>query len=208
MTAGRQATEYFFNLSLFLFVTTGFIAVSSTGKLDTPTVLIVAAAIGLRGLAFLGLSNFRLSAETVRSLTVGYILFYVIDYFLVSGNFVSATGHLLFFLLVMKLFSATTNRDYLYLGVIAFMEMLLAAILTISALFFGVFAVFLLFGIATFTSFEIKRGFDLTAGTNARSAEISSSAGAFQRGLGFTAAFVTVGVLIAGAVLFFPMPRY
>src|ERR1022692_3869358 len=121
MTTGFQAIEYFFNLSLFLFVATGFIAVASTGKLDTATVVLVAAAIGLRGLDFLGLTRFRLDARTVRGFTIAYFVFYALDFFAISGNFVSATGHLLFFLLVMKMFSAETNRDYLYLGVIAFM---------------------------------------------------------------------------------------
>jgi protein-glutamine gamma-glutamyltransferase len=206
--SGKQAINYFFDLSLFLFVTTGFVAVASTGKLDTPTVVLVAAAIGLRGLAFLGLSRFRLQANTVRGFTIAYFVFYAVDYFAISGSFVSATGHLLFFLLVMKIFSAETNRDYLYLGLIAFMEMLLAAILTIGALFFGLFAIFLLFGIATFTSFEIKRGFDLTSDTGTRAAEISSNSKAFQRSLGISASFVTLGVLVAGGVLFFIMPRF
>ena len=208
MTAGRQATDYFFDLALFLFVATGFVSVAATGKLDAATVLVVSAAIGLRGLAFLGFTRLRLSAETVRICTSLYILFYAGDYFLISLSFVSATGHLLFFLLVMKMFSAETNRDYLYLGVIAFMEILLSAILTINAMFFALFAVFLLFGIATFTSFEIKRGFDVAAGAKARSAEISGSPHTFQRGLATTAGFVTIGVLIAGAALFFTMPRF
>jgi hypothetical protein len=208
MTTGRQAIDYFFELSLFLFVATGFVAVASTSKLDLPTVVLVSAAIGLRGLAFLGLTRFHLQAGTVRGLSIAYFVFYVLDYFAISGSFVSATGHLLFFLLVMKLFSAETNRDYLYLGLIAFMEMLLAAILTISAMFFGLFTVFLLFGIATFASYEIKRGFDVSAESGARTAEISGNRRAFQRGLGMTVVFVTVGVLVAGGVLFFTMPRF
>jgi len=208
MTTGRQAIDYFFELSLFLFVATGFVAVASTSKLDLPTVVLVSAAIGLRGLAFLGLTRFHLQAGPVRGFTIAYFVFYVLDYFAISGNFVSATGHLLFFLLVMKLFSAETNRDYLYLGLIAFMEMLLAAILTINAMFLGLFTVFLLFGVATFASYEIKRGFDISAQSGARTAEISGNRQAFQRGLGMTVVFVTVGVLLAGGVLFFTMPRF
>jgi hypothetical protein len=75
-------------------------------------------------------------------------------------------------------------------------------------MFFGVFTIFLLFGIATFTSFEIKRGFDMTAQSGARVAEIGGDRRAFQRGLGITASVVTVAVLVAGGVLFFVMPRF
>jgi len=207
-TNGRQAIEYFFNLSLFLFIATGFVAAASTGKLDAPTVVLVAAAIGVRGLDFLGLTRVRLQASTVHGFTIAYFVFYIADFLFISGGFVFATGHLLFFLLVMKMFSAETNRDYVYLGVIGFMEMLLAAILTISAMFFAMFALFLLFGIAAFSSFEIKRGFDIMSSTGARAAEISSDTRAFQRGLGLMALIVTFGVLVAGLGLFFVMPRY
>jgi transglutaminase-like putative cysteine protease len=200
---GRQAIDYFFDLALFLFVSTGFVAVAATGKLDWATVIVVSCALVYRGLAFVGLSDLRLKPDTVRTATIVYIFFYVADFFLISRNFVSATGHLLFFLLVMKLFSAVSNRDYVYLGVMAFMEMLLAAILTINTSFLGLFVVFLLFGIATFTSFEIKRGYS----TGGRPAEISGNPSGFLRGVSLMSAFVTLGVMIAGAALFFFIPR-
>jgi len=59
---GRQAIDYFFELSLFLFVSTGFVTAAATGKLDAPTVLLVGAALGLRLLSFLGLSRLSHSA--------------------------------------------------------------------------------------------------------------------------------------------------
>ena len=211
MNRGSQseAIDYFFDLALFLFVVTGFIAVASTGKLDIPTVVLAGLALGLRALAFVTGRTLHISANSVRNATLAYIAFYVADFFLISGNFVSATGHLLFFLLVVKLFSAETNRDYLYLGVMGFMEMLLAAILTINTTFLGLFIVFLFFGIATFTSFEIKRGYAFAAGgvSSGRPTEISGRPRDLLRSLGITAAFVTLGVMLSGALLFFFLPR-
>ena len=150
---GREAIDYFFELSLFLFVATGFVTVAATGKLDAPTVLLVGAALALRGLAFLGLTRISLAPSTVTRLTVAYFFFYAFDYLFLSRAFVEATGHLVFFVMVMKLFSARVNRDFLYLAVLAFLEMLLAAILTIDTTFLAFFLVFLTFGIATFTSY-------------------------------------------------------
>src|SRR5690242_11133859 len=112
MQPGRQAIDYFFELALFLFVGTGFIAVAATGKLDVPSVLVVGGALGVRGLAFLGFTRVSLKPDMVTRLTMAYMVFYTLDLFLISGSFVTATGHLVFFLLVMKLFSAHTNRDY------------------------------------------------------------------------------------------------
>jgi len=199
---GREAIDYFFELSLFLFVATGFFSAAITGKLDTATVLLVGAALALRSLAFLGLSRFSLSPTAVTRLTAAYFFFYAADVFLLSRSFVDATGHLIFFVLVMKLFSARVNRDYLYLALLAFMEMLLAAILTIDTTFLILFLVFLLFGIATFTSYEIRRSYVRAVCP----AEVQG--GPMLRGLGVTAALVSVGVLLLAGLLFFVIPRF
>ncbi|MCX6615046.1 MAG: transglutaminaseTgpA domain-containing protein, partial [Acidobacteria bacterium] len=199
---GREAIDYFFELSLFLFVTTGFFSAAITGKLDTATVLLMGAALALRSLAFLGLSRFSLSATAVTRLTAVYFFFYAADVFLVSRSFVDATGHLIFFVLVMKLFSARVNRDYLYLALLAFMEMLLAAILTIDTTFLILFLVFLLFGIATFTSYEIRRSYVRAVCP----AEVQG--GPMLRGLGVTAVLVSVGVLLLAGLIFFVIPRF
>src|ERR1035437_4638141 len=47
--------------------------------------------------------------------------------FTTSGSPPGATVHLLFFLAVMKILTAKSNRDYLYTAVIAFLELLAAA---------------------------------------------------------------------------------
>ena len=65
--------------------------------------------------------------------------------------------HLVFFLAVLKILTASTNRDNLYIAVIAFLELLAAAILSINFNFFLCLALFLLFAIAALTSGEIRR---------------------------------------------------
>ena len=82
------------------------------------------------------------------------------DYFLLSRDFLAATVHLLFFLAVMKILTAKSNRDYLYTAVIAFLELLAAAILSINFNFFLFLALYLLFAIAALTSGEIRRSID------------------------------------------------
>ncbi len=202
LAQGREAVDYFFELSLYLFVTTGFITAAATGKLDLPTVVVVSAALLARGLGFMGIWRFSISPAAVTRLTIGYFFFYVFDYLFLSRTFVDATGHLVFFVMVVKLFSTRVNRDFLYLGLLAFLEMLLAAILTIDTSFLVFFLVFLLFGIATFTSYEIRRSYERAA----RPAEVQGPP--MLRGLGIMAAVVTTGILLLGGLLFFFIPRY
>lgn len=199
---GREAIDYFFELSLYLFVTTGFITAAATGKLDLPSVVVVSTALAVRGLGFLGVWRFSISPGAVTRLTIGYFFFYAFDYFFLSRTFVDATGHLVFFVMVVKLFSTRVNRDFLYLALLAFLEMLLAAILTIDTSFLAFFLVFLLFGIATFTSYEIRRSYERAA----RPAEVQGPP--MLRGLGITSALVAAGILLFGGLLFFFIPRY
>ena len=199
---GREAIDYFFELSLFLFVATGFVTVAATGKLDAPTVLLVSTALALRGLAFLGRTRISLAPSTVTRLTVAYFFFYAFDYLFLSRAFVEATGHLVFFVMVMKLFSARVNRDFLYLAVLAFLEMLLAAILTIDTTFLAFFLVFLTFGIATFTSYEIRCSYQRAT----HPAEVPGAP--MLRSLGATSILVSISVLLLGGLIFFVLPRY
>ena len=98
-----------------------------------------------------------------------YAAFFALDYFLLSRDFLSATVHLLFFLAVMKILTARTNRDYLYTAIIAFLELLAAAILSINFNFFLFLSLYLLFAIAALTSGEIRRSIAQVAPTTARS---------------------------------------
>src|ERR1035438_10361761 len=73
-----------------------------------------------------------------------YTGFFALDYFLLSRDFLTATVHLVFFLAVMKILTAKTNRDYLYTAAMAFVELLAAALLSIDFNFFLFLALYLL----------------------------------------------------------------
>jgi chromate transport protein ChrA len=100
----------------------------------------------------------------VSRLTVFYIPLYFFDVLFLEAaretileRFLLATIHLVFFTAVVKMFSARSTRDYVYLAALAFALMLAAATLTVQTSFLLYFALFLLLAIMTFTSLEIKR---------------------------------------------------
>ena len=66
--------------------------------------------------------------------TIGYMGFYPIDFEWVSKSFVPATVHLVFFIAIVKILTASTNRDYFFVKLIAFMELLAACVLSSSVL--------------------------------------------------------------------------
>jgi len=99
-----QAIERYFQVSLYLLVLTGFGTLASTGTLDAPAVALVGTALLIRGYLLSKRSEAQISARWTNYLTVGYMAFYVADYTLLSGNFLSATVHLVLFGMVIRLF--------------------------------------------------------------------------------------------------------
>src|SRR3984893_17022538 len=137
----------------------------------------------------------------VTTATLAYAGFYPIDYFYVSGAFIPSTVHLVFFVAVVKIVTAKTNRDYLLLKVIAFLELLAACVLSYSLNFFVFLLLFLILGVATFTSSEMRdSGFQLQAATR-----ISGRALAIR--LAAVSLLVSAGILVITSGLFFFLPR-
>src|ERR1700689_1756834 len=114
--------DQFFELSLLGLLASGFLAVAGSGYLDAPTLVLTSAALIVRAFMVAGLVRFQLPAVVVPALTLVYIGFYPIDYFYVSRAFIPSAIHLVFFVAVVKILTGHTNRDYLLLKVIAFLE--------------------------------------------------------------------------------------
>ena len=157
MPRSAAAVEKFFQLSLLGMVASGFLAIAGSGYLDGSTTLLMAAGLLLRGAMAAGLLHLEISERTITVLTIAYIGFYPLDYQFLSHDFLTATVHLVFFVAILRILTAKTNRDYLYTAVIALLELLAAALISVQLNFFLFLGLFLLFSIATLTSSEIRR---------------------------------------------------
>jgi transglutaminase-like putative cysteine protease len=114
--------------------------------------------------------------------------------------------HFLLFVMLMRLYSATTDRDALFLTMLSFAAILASAVLTIDTTFLGLFFLFLLFGVATFVGLEMRRG-----SKGAISPEVDArpqQENRLTRALVLAALSVAVGAMIIGGALFFFFPRF
>jgi hypothetical protein len=199
-TGVLSPVERFFEFALLGLLTSGYLAVVGSGYLDMPTMLLTAGAILFRGLLVAGVIRYRIPSKVIAALTLAYMGFYPLDYSYISRSFLPATIHLVFFIAIVKILTASTNRDYFFLKVIAFLELLAACILSASINFFLFLAFFLILGVATFMSSEIRR-----AGQKTAPAAVSS------RSLGWRLSGVTgtisIGMLVLTGLLFFLLPR-
>jgi len=189
----------------------------STGKLDLVTIVVAPAALLVKGYRWWRGRGPELSHGTATFLVVLYFLYFPMDLWWVSRMLSSdaqnpvlfsallAAIHLLLFAMIVRLFSASTTRDYLFLALLAFSAMLASAILTVDTTFLFFFLVFLALAISTFIGLEMRRSAEGTV--HPRMAPGSRPARKLQTALGITSAVVAVAALLAGAVIFFIIPR-
>ncbi len=179
----------------------GYGAVVASGYLDWPSALLGLFGLVVRALMVAEVIAFRLPARVVAAFAIGYMGFFPLDDYYVSGTFLAATVHMVFFLAVLKLLTARTSRDYGYLKAIAGLELIAAAILSSGFSFLVYLAIFVLFAIATFASGEVRRA----AKTPVAVSRISLRA--FSRRLSLLSVILFVGILVMTAGLFLVLPR-
>lgn len=200
------AIERYFEVSLYLLVLTGFGTLASAGTLDVPTVLLVGMALLVRGYLLAKKSDIQIPARWVNLLTLGYVAFYVADYSMLSGSFLTATVHLVLFGMVVRLFSVQKDGDRYMLAILAFLMVLAAAVLTVDSVFFFAFAGFMLMAASTFVLLEMRRSCH-TATIPARE---STDRAAYRRMAiflaGLTPALVAL-ILVGAFAIFFVLPR-
>lgn len=192
--------DRFFQLSLLGLVTSGFLSVAGSGFLDTPTVVLVAIALALRGVAVAGWLALELPELAINAITLGYIGFFALDYFYLSRGLLEATVHLVCFLAVMKVLTARTNRDYLYTASIALMELVAAAMLSANLNFFAYLAVYVTCAIAAATSAEIRRALE-------KPGRLATARLRFAPRLFSATALITAGILTLTIGMFIILPR-
>jgi len=200
-SAPPKTVERFFEFSLLGMLASGYFAVATSGYLDWPTAGVTLAALSLRALMASGVVTLRLPSRLADALALTFAGFYPLDYFYISGAFLPATVHFIFFLLVSKVLTARTTRDFTYLKLLATLELLAAAILSTSLSFFAFLALFILFAIASFSSGEVR------VSTLKQRSVVRGGLRAFPRRLGVLAVFLFVGILTMTAALFFVLPR-
>jgi transglutaminase-like putative cysteine protease len=211
LRAPQQVVERFFQFSLLGMLASGYFAVLGSGYMDWPTAILTLAALSLRALmvaGLWGLDKLEVPGRVVAAVTLLYIGFYPIDYFYISERFLPAAVHLIFFLGSVKILTAKTPRDFMFVKATAGMALLAAAVLSVSLAFFAFLTVFLLFTIATLSSGEVVRSTRLFMSSGeTRRALARSGLRAFPRRLGMLSCGLFGGILVLTAGMFFVLPR-
>jgi transglutaminase-like putative cysteine protease len=201
-----EAINKYFEVSIYLLVLMGFGTLASTGGIDLPAILLVGAALSLRGYLLAEQRHVVISERWTTPLTLTYFAFYAADYFLLSRSFLTATVHLVLFAVIVRTFSLRRDRDYTMLAILAFLMVLASAVLTVDSVFLLFFAGFMLMAVATFILMEMRR-----SGRAAQFQAQHSRDKQEHRRLAFSLARMTpvlvVMILVGAAAVFFLLPR-
>ncbi len=198
--------QRYFEVSLYLLLFAGFGTLASTGGLGIATVLLIGSALLFRGYLLFRRRAWLISERWTALLTLGYMAFYLADYFLISGGFLNATVHLVLFVMVVRLFSAQRDRDFYFLSVIAFLMVLAAALLTVDSLFLLAFAVFMLMAVVCFILMEMRH-ISAKAGVHSRESDMGPTYRNLATSLAVASPVLVLGILLSAAAIFFLLPR-
>jgi len=156
-------------------------------------------------------------------LTWLYVPFFLLDTILLSRSFVIAALHLILFVQLMKIYQPKRDRDYFYLIVLSFLEVLAASSLTVELSFLFFFLIYAFLCICCLIVFEFKRASmaitsrlgqeggkeDKIEDCEGEASELNDRE-AFQAVpyIGFLGVIILVSASALGAALFFALPRF
>jgi hypothetical protein len=197
-----ESIERFFQFSLLGLIASAYFALAGSGYLDRATLILTFIGLLLRAAMVAGLIRVGIPVNVVSAAALGYIVFFPIDFYFLSRDFLPTTVHGVCFLATVKIITALSNRDYIWTGVISFVELISAALLSARSSFFAYLGVYVVFAIAAFTSAEIRRGFQ----KQERQVATPPRARVGWR-LAVVAVTATCGILVITAGLFLIVPR-
>jgi len=201
-----RAIDHYFDLALYLLVLTGFGTLASTGGLDIPTLVLVVAALAIRGYLVAKRRDAIIPEAWTTPLSIVYFIFFAADYFVISRNFLPATIHLALFGVVVRMFSLRRERDHVTLAILAFLMILASAVLTVDSAFLFSFALFMMMAVGTFVLLEMRRS-SHAANIQARHSTDPHEHRHLAFSLARVAPALMLMILLCGAVVFFLMPR-
>ncbi|HST24062.1 MAG TPA: DUF3488 and transglutaminase-like domain-containing protein [Blastocatellia bacterium] len=154
--------DTYFRTTSYALVITAFLALGLTGELDWISIVLYSAAVmaslyrDTRKNEARGMKRSRWRMWLWRAAAFAYVPFLFVDAMVVSNRILALT-HMTLFASAVKLYQHKRDRDWVFLYLIAFFQMLLAAGLTFNATFVASLITFLFFFISSLAAFEIRR---------------------------------------------------
>jgi hypothetical protein len=195
----EHSLDRFLQTTLLALLASGYLALALSGALDRACLVAGALVLAARAAQLTGLVRFIVPERWASRATACYLLFVPADYLLISRDLIRTTVHVIVFAAAVKVLSARTGRDSALVGLIAFLEMLTAALGSTSVAFLLLLMLFWAAALAALASAEIRgamRGRATVAGASAIGGRLVALSGV-----------AGLGVLALSVALFLVLPR-
>jgi len=149
--------ERYFQISFHAMILSAFLALYGTGRVEALTLVIFMAGFVATAQRSLRGRPPLLTSRQAFYLSLTYVAFFVFDAMFVSRSFVAAIIHMVLFLELAKMAQRKNDKDYLYLILLAFLQVLAASSLTIDMSFVVMLSLFLVALVSTLMSFDVVR---------------------------------------------------
>jgi len=189
--------QRYFQISCHILMTSAFFALALTGRLDLPAIVVFAVGLGVSCYRSIQGLKPPLSAQGAFLLSCVYIVFFFVDMTMLSRSFITACIHLVLYLQLAKLYQEKTDKDYLYLIILSFLQLLAASSLTIDMSFAATLFLFLVALVSTLMSFDMYR--------SERKNTMQSEEVVMQ--VSGMSLWATVWIILTAVVLFLLIPR-
>ncbi|HWC17519.1 MAG TPA: DUF3488 domain-containing protein, partial [Terriglobales bacterium] len=205
--AAHPVIQRFFEISLYFLLFTGFAILGGTGKLDGLSLILGVLALLTKGYLLVRHVDANFPERWTTYFTLIYLVFFALDYFVISQTFIGSLIHMVLFAAIVKVFSVHRERDYVYLGVLAFGMVLSAAVLTVDSLFFALFCVFVLLAVMTFVSMEMRRSWILAVPSAPSETRELRDLRLLPGSVAGACVLLVVSIVFGTVVFFFLIPR-
>jgi protein-glutamine gamma-glutamyltransferase len=215
--AASPPAERFYRTALFFLILVSALTLAATGKLDPVTTILAPLAILYKGFRWWRGYPAEIRQTVATRLVLAYVILFPFDALFLSRSLASnssnpalyatllASVHFLLFVTIIRLYSATCDRDAAFLAMLSFSGVLAAAVFTIDTYFLGFFFSFLVFAVATFVGLEVRRGAAGAISPPLHADPLRERR--FYRALTLATLGVALGGVILGSILFFFFPR-
>jgi len=210
--------DRFYRTALWFLVFTAVTTLVGTGKLDRATTFVAPILVLYKGYRWWQGRGPELRQVVATRLVVAYLFVLPVDVLFVSRLLAADTSnptlfagllgavHFLLFVTLIRLYSVASDRDAMFLSMLAFSCVLASAVFTVDTSFLAFFLIFLLFAVAVFVGLELRR-----AATGAVYMLVETDRAKerrLNRALALAALTVAIGATITGSILFFLFPRF
>lgn len=151
-----------FYLSTLLIVSSGFLSLFVADFTSIYLILLPALVYWLRSQAPIEAIIRKIPTLLINILTLSAFSYFLFIEFVVEEDLITAALHFTIFLQILKIMTATSNRDFFQIYVLALAHLIGSTLLTADVYFIIPFLLFLVFAPWSFTLFNLKADLELS----------------------------------------------